>query len=134
MSSFWNQAAAVAAEHQARCDTIQADFRAEKKARPSIRRDSPPVPKALPPTDNELMLRLADEVEYAQRQLHAMGDSLSSDGLILARHGLTLQSVDIVGQVLGHIAGVLRSSDIAGAVDRIGMAELKARLLRRSAL
>jgi hypothetical protein len=134
MSSFWNQAAAAAAQHQAQCDTIQADFRAEQKVRPSIRRDPPPTPMALSPTDNELMLRLADELDYARRQLGTMGDGLSSDRPILARHGLTLQSVDIVGQVLGHIAGVLRSSNIAGAVDQIGMAELKARLQRRSAL
>jgi hypothetical protein len=130
MSSFWNQAAAVAAEHQARCDTIQADFRAEKKARPSIRRDPPPAPKALPPTDDELMLRLAQEIDYARRMLGAMGDELSSDGLIVTRHLAELQSLDIVGQLLGHISGVLRSSDIAGAVDQIGMADLKARLRR----
>jgi hypothetical protein len=130
MSSFWNQAAAVAAEHQARCDSIQADFRAEKKARPSIRRDPPPALKALPPTDDELMLRLAQEIDYARRMLGAMGDELSSDGLIVTRHLAELQSLDIVGQLLGHISGVLRSSDIAGAVDQIGMADLKARLRR----
>lgn len=134
MSSFWNQAAAAAAQRQARCDIIQSGFRAEQKARPSIRRDPPPMPKALIATDDELMLRLSDELNYARRMLDAMGDSLSSDGLILARHGLALQSVDIVGQMLGHIADVLRSSDIPGAVDRIGMADLKARLLRRPTL
>src|SRR5438270_8993258 len=130
MSSFWNQAAAAAAQHQARCDTIQADFRAEQRVRPSIRRDPPPAPKALPPTDDELMLRLAQEIDYARRMLGAMGDELSSDGLIVTRHLAELQSLDIVGQLLGHIAGVLRSSDIAGAVEQIGMADLKARLRR----
>ena len=44
----------------------------------------------------------------------------------------SLQSVDIVGQMLGHIANVIRSSDPEGAVELIGMAELKARLQRRS--
>jgi hypothetical protein len=133
MSSFWNQAAAAAAQHQARCDTIQADYRTEQKARASIRRDPPP-PKALSPTDDELMLRLAEELEYARRILGAMGDELSSDGLIVSRHLAELQSLDIVGQLLGHVARVLSSSDIPGAVDQIGMTELKARLLRRSVL
>ena len=40
----------------------------------------------------------------------------------------------LVGQMLGHLASVLRSSDMTGAVDRIGMAELKARLMRRPRL
>jgi hypothetical protein len=133
MPSFWEQAAA-AAQQQARCDIIQADYRAEQKARPSIRRDPPPTPKALIPTDDELMLRLAVEIEYARRMLGAMGDELSCDTLVVGRHLAELQSLDIVGQMLGHIATVLRSSDVGGAVDRIGMAELKARLTRRPRL
>jgi hypothetical protein len=59
---------------------------------------------------------------------------LSSDSLIVTRHGRSLQSVDIVGQMIGHIVNVIRSSDPEGAVERIGMAELKARLTRREAL
>ncbi len=45
---------------------------------------------------------------------------------------VSLQSVDIIGQILGHIAAVVRSSDPQGAVERIGMGDLKARLTRRS--
>ena len=37
----------------------------------------------------------------------------------------------VVGQMLGHIASVVRSSDPPAAVDAIGMSELKARLMRR---
>jgi hypothetical protein len=133
MSSFWERAAA-ATRQQARCDVIQADFRAEQKARPSIRRNPPPTPKALIPTDNELMLRLAEEIDYARRMLASMGDELSCDGLIVSRHVAELQALDITGQMLGHIAAVLRSSDIPGAVDLIGMADLKARLMRRPIL
>jgi hypothetical protein len=44
---------------------------------------------------------------------------------------VTLQSIDIAGQILGHVATVVRSSDPEGAIDRIGMCELKARLLRK---
>jgi hypothetical protein len=125
MDSFWQEAAG-----QSRCDIIQAEFRAEPRGRRSIRRDPPPLPAALVPTDDALLLRLAEELEYSRRMLDVMGDELSSDGLIVSRHVTALQSVDIVGQILGHIANIIRSSDPEGAVDRIGMCELKARLTR----
>ena len=125
---------------QARCDAIQAEFRAEQCERPSIRRapqkrrsirrDPPPLPAALVPTDDLLKLRLAEELEYARRMIEAMGDTLSADPNLVMRHMVSLQSVDIVGQVLGHVANVIRSSDPDGAVELIGMCELKARLQR----
>ena len=126
---------------QARCDAIKADFWTEQsargtsageaEARPSIRRKAPPLPPALVPTDDVLKLRLADELEYARRMIETMGDSLSSDPHLVARHMVTLQSIDTAGQILGHVATVVRSSDPEGAIDRIGMCELKARLLRK---
>jgi hypothetical protein len=94
--------------------------------------DAPPVPNALIPTDDQLRLRLAEEIEYARRLLDVMGEALTSDRAVVVRHGTALQSVDIVGQMMGHIANVIRSSDPDGAVELIGMAELKARLQRRS--
>ena len=134
MPSFWTQAARIAAECTRGSDVIHADFGAEQTARPSIRRDPPPSPAAIAPTDDQLRLRLAEELEYAQRMLTSMGDELSCDGLIVSRHLAELQTIDIVGQMLGHIATVVRSSDQSAAVDGIGMAELKARLMRRNAL
>lgn len=129
---------------QAQCDSVQAEFRAEQLAhgasaseapqRRSIRRDPPPVPPALIPTDDVLKLRLAEELEYARRMLDQMGDVLSADHIVVGRHMTSLQSVDIIGQLLGHVAAVIRSSDPNGAVDRIGMCELKGRLTRRSQL
>ncbi len=116
---------------QSRCDAIQAEFRA-KGERPSIRRQPPPRPAPLIPTDDPLKLRLAEELDYARRMLDQMGDALSADPTVLMRHGVSLQSVDIVGQIMGHIANVIRSRDLPAAVDRIGMAELKSRLTRRS--
>jgi hypothetical protein len=130
MTSFWTKVAADVAQNQARCDSIQAEFRAETPARRSIRRDPPPIPPALIQTDDPLPLRLAEELEYARRMLEAMGETLSADGLLVARHLTALQSVDIVAQMIGHIADVVRSSDPAGAVERIGMNNLKARLTR----
>ena len=114
---------------QARVDAIQAEHRAEG-ARRSIRREPPPIPAALIPTDDELKIRLAEELEYARRMLEAMGDTLSNDSAVVMRHMVSLQSIDIISQLLGHVAAVTRSSDPIGAVQRIGMCELKARLTR----
>jgi hypothetical protein len=122
----------AASDAQTRCDLIQSDFRAQYGDRKPLRRDPPPLPEALVPTEDPLLLRLAEELEYARRMLDIMGNALSSDGLIVSRHMVSLQSVDVIGQMLGHIADVVRSSDPRGAVERIGMGELKARLTRRS--
>ena len=119
-----------ASAEQARCDAIQAEFRAESYT--SIRRDPPPLSPALVPSEDVLKLRLAEELEYARRMLDAMGDDLCSDPGVVMRHETSLQSIDIVGQILGHIANVVRSSEPAGAVERIGMCDLKARLTRKS--
>ena len=116
---------------QKRCDAIQADYRA-KAERPSIRREAQPLPPALTPTDDALKLRLAEELDYARRMLDSMGDEFSADPALLMRHAVPLQSIDIVGQILGHIANIVRSSDPDSAVERIGMCELKARLKRTS--
>lgn len=121
---------------QAAVDAVQAEFRAEQQApekRP-LRRDPPPLDPALVPTDDQLRVRLAEELEYARRMLDTMGDELSADMGVIMRHAVALQTVDIVGQMLGHIAAVTRSSSPERAVDRIGMCELKARLTRRGAV
>jgi hypothetical protein len=130
MPSFWTKAARIAAGHE-ESDVIRADFGADQKPRASIRRDPPPSSRAAIPTEDQLRLRLAEELEYARRMLTSMGDELSSDALFVGRHLAELQTVDIVGQMLGHIASVVRSSDPPAAVEAIGMSELKARLMRR---
>jgi len=126
-TSFWDEAARRAPPDRAPAATAE-----EPPKRKPLRRDLPPLPPALVPTEDELRRRLAEELEYARRMLDIMGDALASDGAVVVRHGTSLQSVDIVGQMLGHIANVIRSSDPEGAVELIGMAELKARLQRRS--
>ena len=126
-NSFWDEAARRTQGE--RPPAANAD---EPPKRKPLRRDPPPLPRALAPTDDRLRQRLAEELEYARRMLDIMGDALASDGAVVVRHGTSLQSVDIVGQMMGHIANVIRSSDPEGAVELIGMAELKARLQRRS--
>ena len=118
---------------QATVDAVQAEFRAEQAApqKRSIRRgNAPPIDPALVPTDDHLRVRLAEELDYARRMLDAMGDEISSDMAMVMRHAVSLQTIDIVGQMLGHIAAVTRSSVPERAVERIGMCELKARLTR----
>jgi hypothetical protein len=128
LPSFWTEAARRAGANT----SVASSSPGESPTRKSIRRDAPPTPAALIPTDDVVRLRLAEELEYARRMLNLMGDELSSDGAVIARHGMALQSVDIVGQMMGHIANVIRSSDPQGAIELIGMGELKARLKRRS--
>lgn len=73
---------------------------------------------------------LAEELDHARRMLEEMGDELALDGQVVTEHGLALQAVDIVGQMIGHIANVVRAQDRAAAVEGIGMCELRARLGR----
>jgi hypothetical protein len=71
---------------------------------------------------------LAAELDHARDMLVMMGDELAMSMEIVSEHGMALQAVDIVGQMLGHIANVVRAEDPREAIDRIGMCELKAKL------
>ena len=75
-----------------------------------------------------LDLRLAAELDVARSMLEEMGDELSASLAVVNDHGVALQAVDIVGQILGHIANVVRAKDRGSAIERIGMGELKAKL------
>jgi len=75
-----------------------------------------------------LDVRLAAELDLARTMLEEMGDELSANRTVVADHGVALQAVDIVGQMLGHIANVVRAGDRRDAIERIGMGELKAKL------
>ena len=120
---------------QARCDAIQLQYRAEQSGeRRSIRRDPPPRPPAPDTTDDVLNLRLADELDYARRMIDSMGDELSADSAMVMRHMVALQTIDVLGQMLGHIAAVVRSSQPEATVEQIGMGDLKARLQRKGGI
>ena len=71
---------------------------------------------------------LAEELDHARRMLEAMGDELALDHQVVTEHAIALQAVDIVGQMIGHIANVIRAEDRPAAVERIGMCELKTKL------
>ena len=117
---------------QAECDAIQASARGNGKPK-SILKPVVDRPVPLAPTDDPVETRLAEEIEYAQRLLEVVGDRFVSDPVILQRHQTTMQSFDIIGQLLGHLAKVIGSKDKAEAIDRIGMQELRARMKRPSA-
>lgn len=75
-----------------------------------------------------LDLLLAAELDHARDMLVMMGDELAMSTEIVAEHGTALQAVDIVGQMLGHIANVVRAPDRPQAIERIGMCDLKSKL------
>ena len=106
----------------------------EEEARKPIRRNPPLRPVPAPQSEHFLHKRLGEELDYVRRMLDALGDQLAGDPILIRRHAVELQSLDIVGQILGHIGNVVRSSDPQGAVEAIGMGDLKARLTRQSSL
>lgn len=102
--------------------------------RKQLRRE-PPTLRVVPgETDCELHIRLSEELEFARRMLDITSDELLADPIAVSRHTVSLQYLDKVGQMLGHIANVIRSTDPNAAVEAIGMGDLKARLTRRGAL
>lgn len=97
-------------------------------ARPSIFKPAPPP---LPDSENMLDHRLAEEIDCIVRRLELVGGVLVDDPAVLARHGVTLQSIDLVNQLLRHLSRVVIAADKDAAVERIGMVDLKARLTRK---
>lgn len=114
---------------QERCDEIQASLRAKPGDR--IRRQTS-SPQPLPPSPSLIERRLAEEIDYTRRVLQAMGERLANDPLVIARHPETLQGFDVVGQMLGYLGSIVGTSDRREAVERIGMADLRGRIQRRS--
>lgn len=110
---------------------IEEETRRERKP---LRRDPPTRTEPSGLTEDILRVRLGEELDYVRRMLDQMGDRLSADPILIRRHAMALQSLDIVGQVLGHVGNVIRSSDPYATIERIGMVDLKARLSRRKAL
>ncbi|MCL6698349.1 hypothetical protein LZ496_06080 [Sphingomonas sp. NSE70-1] len=80
--------------------------------------------RALTPLDQ----LLAAELDHARDLLVMMGDELAMNKELVAEHGMALQAIDIVGQMLGHIANVVRAENQSDAIERIGMCDLKAKL------
>src|SRR5688500_7598050 len=114
---------------QRRVDAIQAEARANPVSGRELRSADGP---ATQPLVSDLDKRLADELGYVQRLLENLGDELIADLLLIQRHGKSLQGLDLVGQILGHVAAILRADDKAAVVEDIGMEDLRARLKRKA--
>lgn len=117
---------------QARVDAIVAAARAKTAAADAPKRTIYRSPELLPlvPSQDLLDQRMQEELASTRRMVEALGDELANDPILLMRYQHQLQSIDLMAQTLGHLACVIGSADRAEAIDRIGMASLKARLTR----
>lgn len=114
---------------QRRVDAFQAEARSDSASGQQLRASPPPPPPAVSP---DLDARLAHELGYVQRLLENLGDELIADLFLVQRHGQSLQSLDLVSQILGHVAAILHAEDKSAVIEQIGMEDLKARLKRKS--
>lgn len=106
----------------------------EDLERKPLRREAPLLRVVPEQTADQLRIRLGEELDYARRMLDITGDDLSNDPVTLSRHTVSLQYLDKVGQILGHVANIIRSTDPQSVVEEVGMGDLKARLTRSGAL
>src|SRR5688500_7719037 len=80
--------------HQQEVDRIQAEIRADLLAgRRSLFKPAQAGPR---PSDDVLDERIAQELELAIRQLEQIGDLLAEDPILLQRHAMQLQSIDLL--------------------------------------
>jgi hypothetical protein len=114
---------------QRRVDALQAEARGDAASGRAQRASAEAAPSAVSP---DLDSRLAHELGYVQRLLENLGDELINDLFLVQRHGQSLQSLDLVSQILGHVAAILNAEDKAAVIEELGMEDLKARLKRKS--
>jgi hypothetical protein len=114
---------------QRKVDALQAEARSEATSGRALRELPVAAPSAVSP---DLDSRLAHELGYVQRLLENLGDELIKDLFLVQRHGQSLQSLDLVSQILGHVAAILQADDKAAVIEELGMEDLKARLKRKS--
>ena len=124
--------------HQREVDAMMAEIRAQA-ALPSsatpIRRPLFKEPPARPAvSSNAIDHRIADELDMIRRRLDQIGDALIADPILLTRHSLSLQGIDLTNQVLAHLAEVIKAEDKAAGAEAVKMDDLRARLTRRTAL
>jgi len=117
---------------QRRVDLIQAEVRTGSSV-PHAPRPAP-TPGANDEARLNLRARLADELAYVQRLLDSLGDELIGEPIVVAHHSRALQNIDLAGQILAHLAGIIVADDPVAAVEQIGMQDLRARLKRKPLL
>jgi hypothetical protein len=118
---------------QRRVDAIQADTRLGSPS-PTPAEPGPAEAAAQPATFEQLDARLAGELAYVQRLLESLGDALISEPIVVQRHARVLQSIDLSSQILAHVASILVAEDRGAVIQRIGMDDLRARLMRKAVI
>ena len=116
-------------DHQRRVDEIQSQARRDE-VRERLFKPRPVESLPLAKTDDLISTRLSEELDYVRRLLEGVGDRLVADPIVLQKHAVTLQSFDVISQLIGHLSEVIATADRAAAIGRIGMHELKTRLQR----
>ncbi len=115
--------------HQREVDLMMAAARAEAAEGPR------PLFKPAPPkaqlSERVLDHRMSEELEVIRRRLDQIGDILASDPVLLHRHAVSLQGLDLTHQVLGHLASVIAAQDKEAAVEQVSLQDLKSRLRRK---
>lgn len=122
------ETAAVAASQEQVDAIVDAQKATAGAIRRPLRRDPPRLP--LKPSANLLDRRLEEELDYVRRLVDAAADRLADDPVILHRHATTMQSFDLIAQLLGALATVAGCEDREEAVQRVAMTDLRARLTR----
>lgn len=115
--------------HQREVDMMMAAARAEaEEGRRPLFKPVAPKPQL---SERALDRWMSEELEVIRRRLDQIGDILASDPVLLHRHSVSLQGLDLTNQVLGHLANVIAAKDKEAAVEQVSLQDLKARLHRR---
>jgi len=116
--------------HQREVDAMLAEVRADLEAgRRSLFKPPPPAEPAR--STDPIEQRIVEELALVARHLEQLGGLLAAEPMLIAKYGRQLQAIDLMEQILGHLGGVVGAADKAAAVERISLAELKARLQRK---
>lgn len=97
-------------------------------------RNAPDVAQSEQPLDERspdvIRERVAEETAALSRQIEICLDELAAFAPLVVRLPGTLQQLEKVSQTLDHLAQILVAEDPQSAVRRLGIQELKRRLLR----
>lgn len=85
-----------------------------------------------PEVIDNLPSRIAEELAFVSRNLELLGNVLSDDATVVARHPSQLQELDLAIQALGHLTRLLDSNEPSEVLKAIGMNDLRRRLERKS--
>ena len=104
---------------------------------PAAQADALPLPSSLlpqlavsDPSDAMLPRRIGEEIAYVQRLIDSIGNELVANPVFVNRYQRALQNFDLASQILGHLSRVMLADDQLGAAEKVGLTDLRNRLLR----